>query len=172
MAHLCQVAGSRRGESMARTHSGRPWVLGRTLLARWASQTMAVRINHQLKTIGHVELRKDGREVMPHGRLADAQAFGNLLIPQPLTNERYDFSFPLGEHGDFGSFRIGELRRPRTGHFSKHVGDHGRLEPDLSGMHFLDSLQEHTRGFFLQDKAHSAKTYRLTMQIRITHPRE
>ena len=48
---------------------------------RRTSEAMPVGINYQFKTISHSQLGKDGCEVVPYRRLADAQALGDLLIP-------------------------------------------------------------------------------------------
>ncbi len=50
--------------------AGRAWE-GEWLVS-WTSEAMPVCINHQFKTISHLQLGKDGREVVPYSRLADA----------------------------------------------------------------------------------------------------
>ncbi len=139
---------------------------------RRTSEAMPVGINHQFKTICHSQLGKDGCEVVPYRRLADAQALGELLVPQSLTHQCHDLPLSLSERGDFGSFRIKELRRPRPSHFAQDAGDHRRFEPDLTGMHLLDGLQEDLRRFFLADQPHGAQAYRPSVQLWITHPCE
>jgi hypothetical protein len=59
--------------------AGRAWE-GEWLVRR-TSEAMPVCINHQFKPISHSQLGKDGCEVVPYRRLADAQALGDLLIP-------------------------------------------------------------------------------------------
>ena len=63
-------------------------------------QIFVNRVQRQLQPVRHAQLVEEVRGVIADRLFADAQAFGNLLIPQPLTNERYDFSFPLGERGE------------------------------------------------------------------------
>ena len=69
VAHFCQVPSSSRAR------------LGRRGLVRWTREATAVDINHQFQTIGHLQLGKNGGEVVPYRRLTDAQALGDLLIP-------------------------------------------------------------------------------------------
>ena len=63
----------------------------------------------ELEAIAHLELVEDGREVMANGGVADEEAFGDLLIREPLADEPDDLAFTNGEaryaREDLGRYR-------------------------------------------------------------------
>ena len=67
---------------------------------RNAGEPVAVGEHDELGAVARVELRHRPADVRAHGRLADVPALGDLLVRQPLGDERHDVAFARREQLD------------------------------------------------------------------------
>src|SRR5215208_7776288 len=57
---------------------------------RGFGQVVPVGVDDQFEAVGDAELVEDRGQVVPHGRLADEEALGDILVLQPLADQRDD----------------------------------------------------------------------------------
>src|SRR5262250_816324 len=110
--------------------------------------------------------------MMAYRGLTNIKTLGDVLVPEPLTNQGNDLTLALREGGDLGSLGRCGRRCLWTRQLAEHTSDHAWFKPDLASAHLSDGLQQRFRSLFLQHQPHSPVTHRLPMRLRVTHPRE
>src|SRR5712691_3598100 len=67
--------------------------------------------DHSLRSISHLELAEDVRDVVAHRLQTQAQAVSNLRVGAPLSDQDQDLALAVGEVRE----GLGQSRRPRGG---------------------------------------------------------
>jgi hypothetical protein len=110
----------------AAEYSDRQCKFGGTLAFFWTClvfqcQPFADGVECGLGAAGKVQLAQDVAHMRAHGRLADRQLIGNLLVAQPLRNELQYRQLALGER--FG----GRLQVNRLSDLLQKLAGDGRM---------------------------------------------
>src|SRR5882672_3359058 len=117
---ICQRRGQCREPSRRPSACAEP---GESVLGGWLRQTVLIGVNRQFKTVREVQFGKDGGEMMADGGLTDRQTWSDVLVPEPLPDQRDHLALTLREPGDVGVFgrRLGGGWWP--GQIPEHAGN-------------------------------------------------
>lgn len=96
--------------------------------------------DRQLKTCFNAKLGENRGEMVTDGCFGDTQAFPDLLVLEPRTDERGYLALAFGKCGDLGCLRIGRSRCPRY-QLVDYIYQHGAFDPYIAGVNSLYRLE-------------------------------
>ena len=70
-------------------------------------EAVAERVDYEFEAVGHFKLGKDGAQVVSHCSFADEQSLADLLVLEPLADQRNHLALSIGKSFDLRNFRIG-----------------------------------------------------------------
>jgi hypothetical protein len=122
---------------------------------RLVDEAMVDCVEGQFEAVGDAEFVEDVVEMILDGLLGDEKLFADFLVAETLGDELDDLFFAVAEQRLFAA-RAGFAGFRKCFH---DFGGHAVVEPDFSGVHAMNALDEKIGSGLLQNHAASAEAH-------------